>query len=103
MKRQRLKFLRAFLRVAASILVTVVIGTAVAHGQVAKRDGTHEVQAPGTPWSRTAWGDPDLQGIWVGSTLTPLERPARYEGREVLTEEETAQWRTKPLSGMSVC
>ena len=29
-------------------------------------------------------GDPDLQGIWVGSTLTPLERPAEYQGRELL-------------------
>ena len=25
---------------------------------------------------RTPWGDPDLQGVWTGSTLTPLERPA---------------------------
>ena len=25
---------------------------------------------------RTPWGDPDLQGIWIGSTLTPLERPS---------------------------
>ena len=29
---------------------------------------------------RTPWGDPDLQGIWVGSTLTPLERPSEYRG-----------------------
>ncbi len=33
-------------------------------------------------------GDPDLQGIWVGSTLTPLERSPQFEGREFLTEEE---------------
>ena len=39
---------------------------------------------------RTSWGDPDLQGIWVGSTLTPLERPPEYEGREFLSEEEVA-------------
>ena len=24
----------------------------------------------------TSWADPDLQGIWVASTLTPLERPS---------------------------
>ena len=46
-------------------------------------------EAPGAAL-RTPWGDPDLQGIWVGSTLTPLERPERYEGREFLTEEEVA-------------
>ena len=39
---------------------------------------------------RTPWGDPDLQGIWTGSTLTPLERPARLAGQEFLTEEEAA-------------
>lgn len=40
--------------------------------------------------SRTAWGDPDLQGIWTTSTLTPLERPSQLVGRETLTEEEAA-------------
>ena len=39
---------------------------------------------------RTPWGDPDLQGIWTGSTLTPLERPANLAGKEFLTEEEAA-------------
>ena len=87
MKRLRLEYLR----VATTILVTLVIGTGVAGGQAGKRDGTHERQAPGTHVSRTAWGDPDLQGVWVGSTLTPLERPERYAGREFLTDEEVAE------------
>ncbi len=43
---------------------------------------------------RTSWGDPDLQGVWVGSTLTPLERPADYQGREFLTDEEIAALET---------
>ena len=37
---------------------------------------------------RTSWGDPDLQGIWVGSTLTPLERRSDHEGRAFLTRAE---------------
>ena len=37
---------------------------------------------------RTPWGDPDLQGLWTGSTLTPLERPRELAGQEFLTEEE---------------
>jgi hypothetical protein len=37
---------------------------------------------------RTPWGHPDLQGVWTNSTITPLERPAAYAGREFLTEEE---------------
>jgi hypothetical protein len=37
---------------------------------------------------RTAWGEPDLQGIWSGDTLTPLERPAKFADRPVLSEQE---------------
>ena len=41
---------------------------------------------------KTPWGEPDLQGIWGGrhQTVTPLERPQEYAGREFLTEEEIA-------------
>ena len=39
---------------------------------------------------RTPWGDPDLQGIWTGSTLTPLERPKELAGKQFLTDEEAA-------------
>ena len=37
---------------------------------------------------RTAWGDPDLRGIWTNTTTTPLERPDDLEGQAVLTDEE---------------
>ena len=37
---------------------------------------------------RTAWGDPDLQGIWNNSTLTPFQRPEELENREFLSDEE---------------
>ena len=47
---------------------------------------------------RTPWGDPDLQGIWVGSTLTPLERPSEHQGREFLTGEEVAALETAALA-----
>src|SRR6267378_8429063 len=43
-------------------------------------------------WSqpRTPDGQPDLQGVWSNATLTPLERPAAFAGREFLTEKELA-------------
>jgi hypothetical protein len=46
-------------------------------------------QAPAQKW-HTPWGDPDLQGTWTNATTTPLERPAKYMGREFLTKEERA-------------
>ena len=41
--------------------------------------------------ARTAWGDPDLQGIWNNATRTPLERPAQFADTPFLTEEEAAE------------
>lgn len=38
--------------------------------------------------SRTAWGDPDLQGIWTNETLTSFERPRDMADKPFLTEEE---------------
>jgi hypothetical protein len=43
-----------------------------------------------TKW-RTPWGDPDLQGSWSNATTTPLERPAKYAGREFLTPQNRAE------------
>ncbi len=39
---------------------------------------------------RTAWGAPDLQGVWDFRTITPLQRPEQYGDREFLTQEEAA-------------
>ena len=49
------------------------------------------IPASGQDTFRTPWGHPDLQGVWTGSTLTPLERPARFAGQELLTEEQAAE------------
>ena len=41
---------------------------------------------------RTADGRPDLQGIWDYRTLTPLERPREFAGKEFFTDEEAAAY-----------
>ena len=40
---------------------------------------------------KTAWGEPDLQGLWAQKYQIPLQRPARDAGKEVLTDAEVAQ------------
>ena len=40
---------------------------------------------------RTAWGAPDLQGVWDFRTITPMERPARLAETDVLTDEQAAR------------
>ena len=37
---------------------------------------------------RTVDGHPDLQGVWANNTVTPVERPDVFEGREFLNAEE---------------
>ena len=39
---------------------------------------------------KTAWGQPDLQGVWDFRTITPLERPQSLGEQTFLTEEEAA-------------
>src|SRR5262245_16044664 len=50
------------------------------------------LQAQTKTWSRprTAWGAPDLQGVWTNNTLTPFERPPALAGKSELTAEEAA-------------
>jgi hypothetical protein len=38
------------------------------------------------------WGHPDLQGVWDRRTITPLERPARFEGIAYLSEEQVREY-----------
>ena len=47
--------------------------------------------ATSAPGSRTAWGDPDLQGIWTDEYQTPLQRPAKYANKETFTDDERAE------------
>ena len=42
---------------------------------------------------RMADGRPDLQGVWLSNTATPLQRPRALAGRARLTDEEVARLR----------
>jgi len=46
---------------------------------------------------RTPDGKPDLQGIWSYATITPVERPAEFAGKEFLTEQEAAAYEKRVL------
>ena len=74
-KRNRLP---RFSRDCLSVFVSLLWGLSVSAPVAAQ-----SLSAP-----QTAWGDPDLQGLWNHGTITPLERPADYGDRALLTDEE---------------
>jgi hypothetical protein len=49
-------------------------------------------QTKKAPLPRTPDGHPDLQGIWDFRSATPLERPARFAGREFMTPDEVVEY-----------
>jgi hypothetical protein len=79
--------------IAAAVTLAAASGIAAfALGSGATGNSTAERVGAGT-WThpRTAWGDPDLQGVWRYEAAIALERPAQFDGRESLTDEEVAQ------------
>jgi hypothetical protein len=51
----------------------------------------------GQSWTpaRNAFGQPDLEGVWLSNAATPLERPKALEGRDRLTDAEVAEFKRR--------
>ena len=65
-------------------VAAVIAGAVIAYVKLAP-------VAAGQAPPRTAWGEPDLQGIWTNEFDVPLQRAARYGNREFLTDQEQAE------------
>lgn len=51
---------------------------------------------------RTAWGTPDISGLWDFRTLTPFERPEEFADKAVLTPEEAEAFRQQVIAAADV-
>ena len=70
-----------------SLTPVSVAGQARSANANAKKSPTAKVWTP----SRTPDGQPDVQGVWLNNSATPLERPKALEGRQFLTDDEVAE------------
>ena len=70
-----------------SATATLAIATAaVGAAGVISISGT-SAQAPAQA-PKTAWGEPDLQGIWTDETDTPLQRSPKFTNQEFFTDAQ---------------
>jgi hypothetical protein len=57
--------------------------------------------APNKGTLRTPWGEPDLQGVWNDATSTPLQRPSGIGVKDVLGDEEAADFQAQLANDLS--
>ena len=50
---------------------------------------------------RTADGQPDFQGVWANNTITPLQRPPQWAGKQFLTDAEMAALKKAAASAVT--
>jgi len=75
---------------AGTVLLATII--AVQASQTSSATSARSQTSQSTSWKppRTQDGQPDLQGVWLNNSATPLERPKTLEGRSSLTDAEVA-------------
>jgi len=75
---------------SAGALAGAIAFVAMAAAPIGQQTAAQNQGASERSWTvpRTAWGAPDLQGVWTNNNATPLERPKELEGRQFLTDQE---------------
>ena len=71
--------------VLGSVVAVVVLSSVPVFAQAKPQAAVNTALAP------VSDARPDLQGIWSFATLTPLQRPKEFVGKDLLTPEEKAK------------
>jgi hypothetical protein len=82
---------RCFVLVSAAAAVIAVVMLAPVPGAAQQK----------TAPPLTAWGAPDLQGVWDFRSLTPMERPSGLKDKEVFSDEEAETFAQEQIKRQS--
>ena len=82
------------MRLRSILLAVVAAGLLLAPSLAGAQD---------TNWTapQTAWGTPDLQGVWDFRTITPMERPLDLGDTAVLSDEQAAALEAETLAAQA--
>lgn len=89
-----------FLPLLNAFTIVIALGS-LGPVSVAGQGRANDVTAPAASATKTwtppltPYGQPDLQGVWLNRSATPLERPKALEGRQFLTDEEVVELRKR--------
>ncbi len=88
------------LRLSGAMILWIAASAMAPPAAAQKTSSATPKRAASKAWTmpRTPDGQPDFQGVWATATLTPLERPAEFAGKEFLTEQEAAEYVRRTLS-----
>jgi hypothetical protein len=81
---------------AAAVILSVLVFFRPAQVTVAQEGPVPSAKPLATPSTsaaalKTPWGEPDLQGIWMDESDTPLQRSPKYANQEFFTESQRAE------------
>ena len=80
-----------FFAAVGVVAVVVVVSAVVSQAPVLNAFQASAAAGKTATATHTPWGEPDLQGTWENKTITPLERPREFAGKEFLTAQEAAE------------
>src|SRR5688572_8476355 len=89
-KSARLARVEGAMTIVRSVRVCTLIGIACMTLAAAGFQGGRQTSSPYKA-AKTSFGHPDLEGVWSNDSATPLQRPAAWADREVLTDAEVAE------------
>src|SRR6185436_16755436 len=77
-------------RLIGTIACALLVATALPGCQARPAASTESASGKKGAPPRTAYGKPDLGGLWTYATITPLERPGELGEKAFFTEQEAA-------------